>query len=135
VRRSLVILCLLLNLSVLLMPFDTSHAHISSAASVSTDVHSGHSHDLEPHSLRHSESVPDTDDHVVDLQGSLSAQNTFQSMFWSHWIPLACLVAIAFLVAQPRVAAFSPPSSEPHRASWRGHWRPPLRGPPVFSIR
>jgi hypothetical protein len=124
-----------LNLSVLLMPFDTSHAHISSAASLSTAVHSGHSHDLEPHSHPHSDSAPGAAEQIVDLQGSLSAQNTFQSMSWSNWIPLACLVAIAFLVARPRVAVFSPPSSDPERASRRGHWRPPLRGPPVFSIR
>ncbi|MBL8266737.1 hypothetical protein [Steroidobacter sp.] len=117
------------------MPFDTSHAHISSAASMSAEVHSGHSHDLEPHPHPHPESVPETGDQVVDLQGSVSAQNTFQSMFWSNWIPLACLVALAFLVAQPCIAVFSPPSSDPNRASRRGHWRPPLRGPPVFSIR
>jgi hypothetical protein len=143
VRRFLVILCLLLNLSVLLMPFDTTHAHVSSAADLSTDVHSGHSHDLDhQHDLDHDHALDHghdhetgTADHVVDLQAAVSAQNSLQSMAWSDWIPLACLVVLTFLAAQRCIAVFAPPSSDPKPASRRGYWRPPLRGPPAFSIR
>lgn len=137
-RRFLVILCLLLNLSVLLMPFDTTHAHVSSAADLSTDVHSGHSHDLDhQHDFDHDHDheTGTSADHVVDLQAAASAQNSLQSMAWSDWIPLACLVALTFLAAQRCIAVFAPLCSDPKPASRRGYWRPPLRGPPVFSIR
>ena len=114
------------------MPFETTHAHVSSAAALSTDVHSGHSHDLE----FNSESDASSDgDQVVDLQGALSAQNTFQSMYWSDWIPLAGMVVLTFLVAQLCIAVFAPPCSDPKPAPRHGYWRPPLRGPPAFSIR
>ena len=131
VRRSLVILCLLLNLSVLLMPFDTTHAHVSSAAALSTDVHSGHSHDFDG-DHEHDHGSPG--DQVVELRGSISSQNTFQSMFWSDWIPLACLVALTLFVAR-LCTVFAPPASDPNPAPRHGYWRPPLRGPPAFSIR
>jgi hypothetical protein len=120
---------LVLNLSVLLMPFDTTHAHISSTAASSTDVHSGHSHDLDPHSEH------DAGEHVVDLHGSFGTQNAFQSKFWSDWIPLACLVVMTLVVSQLCLAILAPPLSDPKPVSRHGYWRPPLRGPPVFSIR
>jgi hypothetical protein len=115
----------------LLMPFDTTHAHIGSAADLSTDVHSGHSHDLDPH---HDHDSGADADHVVDLRAAVSAQNTFQAMVWSDWIPLASLVVLTFLVAQRCIAVFAPPSSDPRPAARHGYWRPPLRGPPAFSI-
>lgn len=132
-RRFLVILCLLLNLSVLLMPFDTTHAHVSSAAAFSADVHSGHSHDLDPH---HDHETGAAAEHVVDLRAAVSPQNTFQSMAWSGWMPLASLVVLTLLlVGQRCLAFFAPPSSDPKPPSRRGYWRPPLRGPPAISIR
>jgi hypothetical protein len=117
------------------MPFDTPHAHVSSAADVSTDVHSGHSHDL-GHGHDHDEDYDSGADVdlVVDLRASVSAQNTLQSMAWSDWIPLASLVALTFLAARLCIAVFAPPSSDPKPAARHGYWRPPLRGPPAFSI-
>lgn len=134
VRRFLVILCLIANLSILLMPFDTTHAHVSSTADLSADVHSGHSHDFDP------DHHGDAGEHVVDLQGSVSAQNPFQSKFWSakfwsDFMPLACLVVLTYLVAPLCLTVFAPPLSDPKPASRHGYWRPPLRGPPAFSIR
>jgi predicted RNA-binding Zn ribbon-like protein len=132
VRRFLVILCLLLNVSVTLMPFDTAHAHISPAHTLRADIHSGHSHDLD---LDASHDDHEKGAQIVDFRTSASTQNPFQSTFWSDWMPLLCLVALTVLVAQLCTAAFSPPSSDPKPASRHGYWRPPLRGPPAYSIR
>ena len=131
-RRFLVILCLLLNVSVTLMPFSTAHAHISTDHTLSADIHSGHSHDLDLDASHHDHEKADQ---VVDFRTPVSAQNSFQSSFWSDWMPLFCLAALTVLVAQLCTAAFSPPSSDPKPASRHGYWRPPLRGPPAFSIR
>lgn len=115
------------------MPFDTTHAHVSSDAPFGADVHSGHSHDLDHH---HDDETDTGAGHVVDLRAAVSAQNTFQSMFWSDWVPLASLVVLALLlVGQRCLAYFAPPSSDPKPASRHGYWRPPLRGPPAISIR
>lgn len=46
VRRFVPIVCMLLNLSVTLMPFNTVHAHVSSRDQHETGVHGGHSHQL-----------------------------------------------------------------------------------------
>jgi hypothetical protein len=132
VRRFLVILCLLLNVSVTLMPFNTAHAHVSTAHTLSADIHSGHSHDLDLDASAHDH---EKGAQIVDFRNAASAQNSFQSTVWSDWMPLLCLVALTVLVARLCTAAFSPPSSDPKPASRHGYWRPPLRGPPAFSIR
>jgi hypothetical protein len=132
VRQFVVILCLLLNVSVMLMAFDTTHAHVDATAAAGVDVHSGHDHDFDLHSdVDHH----DASEHVVDMKASLGTLNPFQSTFWSDWLPLVWFVALTLLAAPLCVAVFSSRTSDPRPPSRRGHWRPPLRGPPAFSIR
>lgn len=109
------------------------HAHVSQGGvaaaenphRLSADIHSGHSHDV---------SSTGTHDFVVDLDPTLTSQSSGQFTFWSHWLPLGCAVVLFVLVAQLCIGLFSPLKSSPAQTSQRGHWRPPLRGPPAFSI-
>lgn len=128
-RRFLVILCLLANLSLLLMPFDSTHAHVSSDHSHAADVHGGHSHDFD-----HGVAGEEAHRSVVDLKPALSSQNTFQSAFLTFWLPLACTFVLTLLVVQLCVGSVAPARSDPKPPSHHPYWRPPLRGPPSFSI-
>ena len=131
-RRFLVILCLLANLSLVLMPFDSTHAHVSSDHSHATAVHGGHNHDFD-HGMQNDQG-DEADRAIVDLKPALSSQNTFQSAFLTFWLPLACTFVLALLVVQLCLGSVAPTRSDPKPLSHHPYWRPPLRGPPSFSI-
>lgn len=128
-RRFLLILCLLANLSLLLMPFDSTHAHVSPDHSHAADVHGGHSHDFD-----HEVSDHDADHSVVSLKPAVSSQNNFQSAFLTLWLPLACAFVVTLLVVQQYLGTVKPSRSDPKPPSHHPYWRPPLRGPPSLSI-
>ncbi|HEY5755658.1 MAG TPA: hypothetical protein VIU34_07535 [Steroidobacter sp.] len=132
-RKLLVLICLLANISLLLIPFDSTHAHVTSdhGHSHPSDVHGGHSHDLDLYG-----DVDEADEQiVVDMKPVLTTQGNFQSAFWTFWVPLACTVVLLLAVVQSCLRLVAPPRSDLRPLSRHGHWRPPLRGPPSFSIR
>ena len=133
VRKLLVLICLLANLGLMLIPFDSTHAHVAAdhGHTHAPDVHGGQSHDFDLFV-----DADDTDQVVVDLKPELTSQITFQSAFSSYGIPLACTVVLLLAVAQLCVRLIAPHRSDPRPLPRRGgHWRPPLRGPPAFSIQ
>lgn len=134
-RRFVLILCMLLNVSVMLVSFNSTHAHVGTGAHHHTDVHGGHSHDF-----GHTHDVdgghpPAEVDKVVDLTPALTSQSSTPSVSWTHWLPLVCVVAILSVGVQVCLSLLRPPQSDPPPASQRGYWRPPLRGPPPISIQ
>lgn len=133
VRKLLIVICLLANISVMLMPFDSTHAHVSSdhGHTHASDVHGDHSHDFDLFG-----DLDDGDEQiVVDMKPALTSQGVFQSAFWTYWVPLACTVVLLLAVAQFCLRSIAPHRSDPRPLSRNGHWRPPLRGPPNFSIQ
>lgn len=132
-RRLAVILYMLVNVSVLLIPFHTAHAHVSSGTH--TDVHGGHSHDFEHSHGAGGAHEPGDAEQVVDLEPALTNQSTSPSPFWTYWLPLACVLAILAAGVQVCLLVLRPPRSHLQSGSHRGYWRPPLRGPPSLSIQ
>lgn len=133
-RKLLVLICLLANISLLLMPFDSTHAHVTSdhGHTHASDVHGGHSHDFG----LYDEVDQDADEQiVVDMKPALTSPGNFQSVFWTYWVPLACTVVLLLGVAQLCLRIVSYPRSDSRPLTRHGHWRPPLRGPPAFSIQ
>jgi hypothetical protein len=135
VRKLLVLICLLTNISLMLIPFDSTHAHVTAdhGHTHASDVHGGHSHDFDLYGDVDDDS--DTDEQVVvDMKPALTSQGTLPSAFLTLWLPLACTLVLLLAVAQFCVRIIAPPRSDPRPTSRHGHWRPPLRGPPTFSI-
>jgi hypothetical protein len=136
VRSLVTILCLLLNVSILLMPFDSTHAHVTSdhGHTHASDVHGGHSHDFDLYG--DIDESDDTDEQiVVDMKPTLTSHGTPQAVFWTYWVPVACTVVLLLAVAQFCLRLVAPHRSDPRPLSRHGHWRPPLRGPPTSSIQ
>lgn len=128
VRRVTFVIISLMALSFLLMPSNTVHAHIDDDHGHSL-VHGGHLHDSaqgdEVHGLTGF-------DYYVSAQ--LVALDKSPGSMSAEWTPVFWFIA----PVTPGVSAihevFRPPGDDPplvHRHSWR---RPPLRGPPLFSI-
>lgn len=133
VRKLLVLIGLLANISLMLIPFDRTHAHVVSehGHTHASDVHGGHSHDFD----FYGDAGDGVEQVVVDMKPALTSQGTFQSAFWAYWVPLACTVVLLPAVAQSCLRLAAPHRSDPRPLSRHGHWRPPLRGPPTFSIQ
>ena len=136
-RKLLLVICLLANVSLMLIPFDGMLAHVTSdhGHTHASDVHGGHSHDFDVFG-----DVDATDGQiVVDMKPALTSQGTSQSAFWaSFWaycVPLACTVVWLLAVAQLCLRSVAPRQSDPRPHSLYGHWRPPLRGPPASCIQ
>lgn len=109
VRRLAIILCMLVNVSILLIPFSTTHAHVGSGAHHHADVHGGHSHDFEHGHGASDGHDPADAEQVIDLEPALTNQSTSSSAFWTYWLPLACVLTvlaagmqICVLVLRPR---------------------------------
>lgn len=126
-RRLVLALCLLLNISFALVPFSALHAHVDSDHHA-TQVHGGHDHDLGTGNSDHDPH------HVVDLGFAFSDHGS-GAMTWTHWLPLACSVVL--LVTRSGLASvlLRPPASENPPPSPRDYWHPPLRGPPLSFIQ
>jgi hypothetical protein len=136
VRAVTILLCWLLNVSVVLIPFSALHAHLR-ADEGRQIVHGGHGHEL-PHAHHaaadHDVSHGEGDDaDVVDLQPTLTSYSSTFS-FWSHWLPLVCAIVVLACTMPLILSLLRPPraSHAPHSSFFL--WRPPLRGPPTFSI-
>ena len=136
VRKLLVLICLLANISLMLIPFDRTHAHVVAehGHTHASDVHGGHSHDFDLHGDT-GEAGDGDEQVVVDMKPALTSQGTFQSAFWAYWVPLACTAVLLLAAAQFCLRLVAPPRSDSRPLSRHGHWRPPLRGPPTFSIQ
>jgi hypothetical protein len=121
--RSLVtLLCLLLCATVLTVPFARQHAHLGHAEAT-TQVHGGHSHELD-HADHH-------ESPVVYLTESDSQHNGSAYLDPAQWLLLFCVVAVllAHSVVLRRIdwqfaKNLRLPSQYPP-------WPPPLRGPPL----
>jgi hypothetical protein len=140
-------LCLLLNASVLLTPFNTTHAHVGHDQQ-SAEVHGGHRHDVahgHEGGVEHSHddwfeeefsgTAPASGEaQVIELDAAVTNQSSLTSIAWVQWLPLACVIAVLAIGTQFCLAILRPPKSSPRSRSHRAYWRPPLRGPPP-SIR
>jgi hypothetical protein len=125
---------MLVNVSVALVPFTTVHAHVSPTDHHHGDVHGGHSHDfLDLHDVD-GVHTPEDSGQVLDLEPTLTSQSSSPSVFWTHWLPLACVIAFLTLGVRLCLATLRPPRTEPQFISFRERWRPPLRAPPALSI-
>ena len=118
----------LMALSFLLVPFNTVHAHIDDHHGRSL-VHGGHLHAStqgdEVHGLNGF-------DHYVSAQ--LVASDKSPGSMSAEWMPVFWFMAPETLGVAAIHEVFRPPGDDPplvYRHSWR---RPPLRGPPRFSI-
>ena len=124
-RRLLLTLCLLANVSFVLAPLSMLHAHVDSEESA-TEIHGGHAHDV----------VSDTarveDGGIVDLEVASLHRGTRASN-WTHWLPLPIVAAI--LAWTPLQIAFTPRRRTPDIPilRLRSFWHP-LRGPPLSPL-
>lgn len=116
------VLCWLVSLTFVLMPYSTLHAHV--ADHEPTHVHGGHVHDFD--SSHDSKPV----DHVVKI--SVAATSTSPAVAWTDWLPVISVVVLLALslpfvtrILRPPLRASEPIPRRPHR-------QPPLRGPPTF---
>jgi hypothetical protein len=128
-RRAVVFFCIALNISFMLMSVGTLHMHISSDHHHEhVLLHGGHvhDHDHERHELPAS-------DHVINVHAGAS-----QSMVSAgEWKSFGLLLAVlgVWCLALPYVTPLLRPPSVVHPFPGRpSYWRPPLRGPPAFSI-
>jgi len=123
-RRTLVIFCALLTITAVLAPIRSLHVHLDSDHHLL--IHDGHLHDHDGHE---SHSVG----HVVDMH-SVQSQAAIEGAGWTSW-GLALPLLVVWLFAAPFLRTFFRPPIAIHLPEGRRHhWRPPLRGPPVFSI-
>lgn len=123
-RRALIILCTLMTLSAVLAPIRSLHVHEDADHHVL--IHDGHVHDHDGHESH-------TVGHMVDMH-SVQALAAMDGSGWSQWILAQPLFLAWLLVAPTLQTLFRPPISKHLPSGRRQHWRPPLRGPPAFSI-
>ena len=114
-----------LNVSLILAPFSTLHAHISEADQA--QVHGGHSHDFDP------DHDGDGIDHVFDLKSALAHQAPTVPN-WTDWVPLLLALTLAWICAPLLLSILRPPPQDTEPIPRRTFWHPPLRGPPLHSI-
>lgn len=128
-----ILVCLLLNVSFLLVPFSHVHAHLDHLDD-SALVHGGHSHDFDDYDSAHhhaDDSLKHDAERVIDLDGDRPGQAA-NALSWSKWLPLLCTVGLFFSVALTRVFLLPrPPRNRPVLSSQHPPWPPPLRGPPL----
>jgi hypothetical protein len=123
-RRLVLLLCLLANISYSLMPFGTLHAHINDSHH-GDHVHAGHYHDLDTGTQAAADSA------AVDLQLIAADRG---SIDWTHWLPLLIALVVLFSAYQVVSQLLRPPRKENLPSLLRAHRLPPLRGPPLASI-
>lgn len=127
-RRFGPMVCVLMCISFALLPFNTLHAHVS-ADHDHTLLHGGHSHDSVAGELAHETAEGDQ-----VLQAHFAVADAGASSGWLHWLPLIFALG-SLLLFLPRVFFVPrPPGPDDWPIHSRGHWRPPLRGPPLTSI-
>ena len=122
-RLQRLVLCSVVSLSFVLMPYSTLHAHV--ADHEHTHVHGGHLHDFDS----------DHDVRAVDEVVKISVAATTSSPStpdWTDWLPLIYVVALLSLGVPFVTAILRPPARESEPIPRRPHRQPPLRGPPTF---
>lgn len=130
-RRLVLLLCLLLNISFMLAPFSHMHAHLDQQHD-SALVHDGHSHDFDAHEAAdHDEDHVIDHSHVVDLDGDRAGQ-VASMLAWAQWLPLLCMAGLLLPLAPSSIVLL--PRRRRDRllfGSQHPPWPPPLRGPPL----
>jgi hypothetical protein len=125
-RLPRLVLCYLMSVSFVLMPYSTLHAHLSDHDQV--HVHAGHVHDLDHHGDTRSL------DQVVNVSVSAAASSSPGHDF-VIWLPVLCAVALLALALPFLTSILRPPSRDTEPIPRRSHRQPPLRGPPSVSIQ
>jgi hypothetical protein len=126
-RRYGLALVTLMCISFVLVPFNTLHAHVS-ADHDHTLVHGGHGHDVAVDDSAHEIGEGD---HVVHAH--FAATDGGATFTWVHWLPLLGALGLLLLFLPRVVRSPRPQRLDDWPAHRRGHWRPPLRGPPLNS--
>jgi hypothetical protein len=140
-------LCLLLNASVLLTPFNTTHAHVGHDQQ-SAEVHDGHRHGFargHEHGVEHAHDDGFEEEiagggsasgevQVIELDAAVANQSSLTSIAWVQWLPLACVIAVLAIGMQFCLVILRPPKSSPRSRSHHAYLRPPLRGPPLSIL-
>jgi hypothetical protein len=117
------VLCWLVSLSFVLMPYSTLHAHV--ADHEHTHVHGGHLHDFD--SSHDSKPV----DQVVKISVAVTSTSP-AALGWTDWLPVISVVVLLALSLPFVTRILRPPSRASEPIPLRPHRQPPLRGPPAF---
>jgi hypothetical protein len=124
-RLHRVVVCSMMCISWVLMPYSTLHAHVDDHDH--THVHGGHVHDFgKEYDLKHA-------DQVVPI--SVTAATSPTGLDWTHWLPIFYVLTGLALALPFLTAILRPPERDSEPIPRRFHWQPPLRGPPAISIR
>lgn len=128
------ILSLLLSVSFILAPFSTLHTHLGSGHDHAV-LHGGHVHDPHNHAHDHAHDSGDIHDagQAIDVNFAI-ADRGVAGFSWTDWLPLICVLAVAWLGLRLSTLILRPPNPDSPPRSRFIYWRPPLRGPPLRSI-
>jgi hypothetical protein len=113
---------LLLGLSFCLLSLQLSglHLHVDAyGADNATELHGTHLHEDE------------SDEHGHDSDVDVGL--TEPGITWKNYFPILAMFTLTLLVTFPRVAKIWTPTVEPFFTSYRSHWRPPMRAPPLIT--
>jgi len=117
------VLCWVVSLSFVLMPYNTLHAHIGDHEHA--HVHGGHLHDFD--AGHDAQPV----DQVVKI--SVAATNTNPATAnWTDWLPVLCVVVLLAAGLPFVTRILRPPSRDSEPIPRRPHRQPPSRGPPAL---
>jgi hypothetical protein len=123
-RRHRAIVCWMLCISFILMPYSTLHAHVDEHEHM--HVHGGHVHDFDKgYDTKHA-------DQVVPV--SVAATPSPTVLDWTSWLPLVYVLTALGLALPLLTAILRPPARDSEPIPRRTCWQPPLRGPPLNSI-
>jgi len=129
VRRRSLFPCVLLSLTVASLPLNREHAHVDATDGSTTAIHLDHSHDA----AAGGEPATGGDDHIVQV----SDHTRLAKFKWSDgadWLFLAFFAALIILLARFSTLVLLRRKGDSPPPSRELSWRPPLRGPPHFSI-
>jgi hypothetical protein len=122
-RLPRLVLCWVVSLSFVLIPYSTLHAHVTDQDD--THVHGGHVHDFDGgHDVK---SV----DQVVKITVTAATPSPATGD-WTAWLPLICVVGLLIFSLPFVTAILRPPKRNSEPIPRRPHSQPPLRGPPAF---
>jgi hypothetical protein len=124
-RLQRLLLCSVVSLSFVLMPYSTLHAHV--ADHEHTHVHGGHLHDFD--SSHDAKPV----DQVVKISVAATSTNP-ATLDWTDWLPVVGIVVLLVSGLPFVTRILRPPSRDSEPIPRRPHRQPPLRGPPASIL-
>lgn len=138
-RRLAILLCVLMNISLVLVPFRTLHAHVSHDHAVV--LHGGHSHDFDhdddhDHGGGHAHDghVSQVPDQVLNVHFA-TVDASISPAAWLPFVAFVCALAFCFSFRPYLTAVLRPPAADVRLISTRRNFlHPPLRGPPSIAI-